>query len=79
MDMPLRGDVMQNTVKTPNSRKARSTPRSVIIATSLQETLNDDANSERMLADRYANAEHSCFDDAKAGPDQYAEFQHSYF
>jgi DnaJ-class molecular chaperone len=74
-----RGDVMENTAQTCNSIKAGSSPRSVIIATASKKTKDDDAISERILAEEFANARHSCFDDDIPDTDLYAEFMHSYF
>jgi hypothetical protein len=45
----------------------------------LQETQNEAAHNERLLAEKYANATHSCFDEEKMGADLFAEFTHSYY
>jgi hypothetical protein len=74
------GDVMENPALTSNSVKARTPPRSVIIAAALQQETQDEAAcNERILAEEYANATHSCFDEENMGADLFAEFTHSYY
>jgi ribonuclease PH len=68
---------MEKTAQTFNLIKAGSSPRSVIIATASQECQNEYACDERILADQYANATHSCFGEEKPDTDLYAEFAHN--
>jgi hypothetical protein len=70
---------MNNAALTSGSVIARSAPRSVIIAAPPQGTRAGSSADERKLADQYAGLAHSCLGDESPGPNQYAEFTHSYF